>query len=76
MKKTVAEEIVEPMEKVWEQLVKLSNESNGAPLNPEYTKSKIFVLAQEMNVALSFLRRDIEGMLEPDEYNYHDESLR
>ena len=76
MKKTVAEEIIEPMEKVWEQLVKLSNESKGAPLNPDYTKSKIFVLTQEMDVALCFLRRDIEGMLEPDVYGYHDESRR
>jgi hypothetical protein len=73
---SVAEEIIEPLEEVWRQLVKLSNESAGVPLNPEYTKNKIFVLAQEMDVALSIVRRELEGLLEPDEYGYHDESRR
>ena len=84
MSKSIAEEIVEPMEIIWDQLVKLANQSEGSTVSatsPEYTKSRVFAIAQEMDAALTFLRRNIEGLLEPelppdDFYKYSDDSSR
>ncbi len=59
-KKTVVDEIMEPAEKVWKAMVELANSTHGHG-------EDLYALAQEMDAALSFIHRNIEGLLvDPD----------
>ena len=62
MSKSIAEEIMEPLEIVWRELVRLSNESMEIPISQQ----RVFTLAQEMDAALSFVQRELESFY-PDE---------
>jgi hypothetical protein len=75
--KSTAEQIVEPLEIVWQKLVRLSKETYDLPID----SNSVYAIAQEMDAALSFLRRNIEGILEselpPDDfYKHSDDSSR
>ena len=62
-KKTVVDEIMEPAEKVWKAMVDLANSTHGHG-------EDLYALAQELDVALSFIHRNIEGLLvDPDFVN-------
>ena len=59
-KKTVVDEIMEPAEKVWKAMVDLANSTHGHG-------EDLYALAQDLDAALSFIHRNIEGLLvDPD----------
>jgi hypothetical protein len=62
MAKSIAEEIVEPLELVQKKLVRLSNEAKEIPVN----RQRVYDIAAELNGALSFLRKELEAFY-PDE---------
>jgi len=68
-KKTVVDEIMEPAEKVWKAMVDLANSTQGHGEGERERKrgESLYTLAQEMDAALSFIHRNIEGLLvDPD----------
>jgi hypothetical protein len=62
MAKSIAEEIMEPLENVWRELVRLSNETYEIPVD----RQRVYNIAAEMDAALSFLQRELESFY-PDE---------
>jgi hypothetical protein len=66
MAKSIAEEIVEPLELVQKKLVKLSKESREIAVSYH----RVEEIATELDGALSFLRKELEGFYSesiPDE---------
>ena len=64
-KKTVVEEIVEPMEIIWKMLLDLTKDERIPSDEADAPSVRLFAIVQEMDANLSFLRRNIEGILEP-----------
>ena len=62
MAKSIAEEIMEPLDIVWRKLVRLSNETKDVPVSSQ----RVFDIAAEMDAAMSFVQRNLEGFY-PDE---------
>ena len=62
MSKSIAEEIMEPLEIILKKLVRLSNES----IDVAVSQQRVFDIAQEMDAALSFVQRELESFY-PDE---------
>ena len=64
-KKTVVEEIVEPMEIIWKMLLDLTKDERIPSDEADAPGARLFAIVQEMDANLSFLRRNIEGLVEP-----------
>jgi hypothetical protein len=62
-KKTVVDEIMEPAEKVWKAMVDLANSTHGPG-------EDLYALAQDLDASLSFIHRNIEGLLVDPEFDY------
>ena len=62
MAKSIAEEIMEPLDIVWRKLVRLSNETRDVPVSSQ----RVFDIAAEMDAAMSFVQRELESFY-PDE---------
>jgi len=71
---SIAEQILDPLESVYVKLIDLMQETEtaGGQLNPGYARLKISEIAKEMNIALTLVRHDVEGLLEaqspPDDF--------
>ena len=63
---SIAEQILDPLESVYVKLIDLMQETEtaGGQLNPGYARLKISEIAKEMNIALTLVRHDVEGLLE------------
>jgi hypothetical protein len=62
MSKSIAEEIMAPLEIILKKLVRLSNDS----VEVAVSQQRVFEIAQEMDAALSFVQRNVESFY-PDE---------
>ena len=62
MSKSIAEEIMEPLEIILKKLVRFSNDS----VEVAVSQQRVFEIAQEMDAALSFVQRELESFY-PDE---------
>ena len=62
MAKSIAEEIMEPLEIVLSKLIRLSNDSVEVAVN----QTRVHEIASEMDAAMSFVQRELESFY-PDE---------
>tara|TARA_R110000824_G_scaffold292565_2_gene480944 strand:+ start:818 stop:1165 length:348 start_codon:yes stop_codon:yes gene_type:complete len=70
---TAAEQITESMEIIWKKLLDLSKDERISNEGLNAPGMRLFAIVQEMDAALSFLRRDVEGLVTGDSFTMPDE---
>ena len=73
MKDLTAEQITESMEIIWRKLLDLSKNSRIPNEGLDAPGQRLYAIVQEMDAALSFLRRDVEGLVTGDSFTVPDE---
>ena len=63
--KSTAEQITESMEIIWKMLLDLSKDERIPSDEVDAPGVRLFAIVQEMDANLSFLRRNVEGLVEP-----------